>query len=228
MEPQDFKFADAGRLFIGEVPAAFLSEVILRIFCLFLLLIFSMRLLGRRLSSTLNRNELATLVLISAAIGIPMQQPGNGLIPAFIIAFIVVFIIRKINTWSFRNKKIEKIMRGRISILVSDGVLDYKMMETAGVSQERIFSQVRSEGIDNLGKVQRLYMESGGSYSLLEKEGENPGLSVIPAWDTDYRNSQQYRNDMRSCRNCGHTVKTDEAFSNCTRCDSNTWETSVI
>lgn len=228
MEPQDFKFADLGRMFIGEVPVAFLIEVILRIFCLFLLLIFSMRILGRRMSSTLNRNDLAALVLLAAAIGIPMQEPGKGLIPAFIIAVIVVFIIRKINTGSFRNKKIEKLTQGSFRILVADGVLDYKSMEAEGISQERIFSQIRSEGIDNLGKIQRLYLESSGSFSSIEKEGENPGLSVIPAWDTEYRDSQQQRNDMRSCRHCGHTVKTDEAFSNCARCNSNTWETSVV
>lgn len=77
-------------LFGAEVPPVFLVEVLIRIIIIYLLLIGSMRIMGKRMSSMISRNEMIAMISLAAAIGIPIQDPARGLLPAFIIAGIVI------------------------------------------------------------------------------------------------------------------------------------------
>ncbi len=187
MKADEIHIQDIGRILLGEVPPSFLIEVIIRIVFLFLLLLFSMRLMGRRMSATLNRNELAALVALAAAIGVPLQEPARGLIPAVIIALVVIIIQRVTAIIASRNKWFEKVSQDNFDVLVEDGQLNPECMKKTGLSQDRVFAELRSAGINNLGQVERLYIESGGRFNVLRYDKPKQGKSVIPEWDKDFQ-----------------------------------------
>src|ERR671921_64023 len=90
------------------------------------------------------------------------------------------------------------------------------------VSQERLFAQLRSDGIDNLGKVKRLYFEPSGGFVILEAPKPKPGLPIVPEWDQDYMEDRQTLEDTFACCNCGKLVKEPQnPDKNCTRCGYN-------
>jgi uncharacterized membrane protein YcaP (DUF421 family) len=186
MKAEDIQIEDIGRILMGEVPAEFLIEAVIRIVFLFLLLLFAMRLMGRRMSATLNRNELAALVALAAAIGVPMQEPARGLLPAVIIAIVVILIQRGIAILASRNKRFEMISQDKFDVLVEDGELNLDCMKKTGLSQDRVFAELRSFGIDNLGQVERLYIESSGMLNVLRYDKPKQGKSIIPEWDNDF------------------------------------------
>jgi hypothetical protein len=90
MQPEEIHLSDWSRILLGEVPASFFIEVVLRAAFLYLLLIISMRLMGKRMSAQLSRNERISIVSLAAAIGVPLQAPDRGLLPAFVIAVAVI------------------------------------------------------------------------------------------------------------------------------------------
>jgi len=94
MKPEEIKFGDWMRVFVGEVPASFYLEIIIRMAVVYALLIVSMRLLGKRMASQLTRNELAAMVSLAAAIGVPILAPDRGILPAIIIAIVVIAVTR--------------------------------------------------------------------------------------------------------------------------------------
>src|SRR4051812_44835391 len=98
MKPEDIHLNDWQRIFLGDVPGGFYPEVVLRIAVIYLILMVSMRLMGKRMASQLSRNEMVAMVSLAAAIGIPLQAPDRGILPAFIIAFVVI-IIQQIVAW---------------------------------------------------------------------------------------------------------------------------------
>jgi len=81
MKPEEIHLKDWLRILIGEEPISFLLELIIRAAVVYLVLMLSMRLMGKRMSSQLSRNELATLVSLAAAVGVPMMAPDRGLLP---------------------------------------------------------------------------------------------------------------------------------------------------
>ena len=104
MKKGDIHFTDWSRILFGEVPASFFLEVLIRAVIFYILLLVSMRLLGKRMSSQLSRNELAALVSLAAAIGVPIMAPDRGILPGFVIALVVVFVGRTISRLAFNNQ----------------------------------------------------------------------------------------------------------------------------
>jgi uncharacterized membrane protein YcaP (DUF421 family) len=228
MKPEEIKLTDWVRILIGEVPAGFYIELVIRAMFFYLLLMVSMRLLGKRISSQLGRTDLAAMVTLAACIGVPLQAPDRGLLPAIVIAIVVVTIGRWVAAKAFKDQKFEKLSQGNIDILVKDSVLDLKRMKEVRITRERLVAQLRHLNIDQLGKVKRLYIEANGSFTLIKEQEPKPGLSLMPHWDDDYNQRFKKRDDLCVCEICGLTkeqpVKPD---NNCDNCGSKKWTAAV-
>src|SRR5215212_1028991 len=160
MKPDEIKWTDWQRILVGEVPGSFYIELVIRTLIIFLLLIVSLRLLGRRMAARTSRIELTALFTLAAAIGVPLQAPDRGLLPAFIIAVVVIIIGRLVAQWAFKNRNFESNVVDNYTLLVEDGVLKLDEMKKTRLTIERLFSQLRGQGIRHLGEVKRLYFEA--------------------------------------------------------------------
>ncbi len=228
MQPQDIHLSDWLRILIGGVPAGYFIELLIRSIVIYLILMVSMRSMGKRMSSQLSRNELAALVSLAAAVGIPMMSPDRGLLPAVVIAFILIVTERVIARKSSENEKFESFSQGDISTLVSDGVIDMKELGRVKLSQERVLAQLRSLGLLQLGNVTRFYMEASGNFTLVRNPKPCPGLSLLPPWDHDMRNCFYEHPDKQICVRCGLPQKSaDQPYLKCPNCSSEKWVTAV-
>lgn len=218
------------RLLIGaDVPWTFLIEAIIRILFLYILIIVSMRLMGRRMASTLSRNETAALVSLAAAIGIGMQDPTKGLLPAVVTAGVVIGFQQIIAKVTFKSKSVESLTLGKFHTLVEDGCLRLQFLSHVGLSRELVFAQLRSEGIYNLGQVQRMYIEADGSFTVLEQPEPQPGLPIIPEWDQDFIQEQVKDEEMYVCGSCGALLEEDGTIENdCSTCKHKEWKRAII
>jgi uncharacterized membrane protein YcaP (DUF421 family) len=216
MQSYEILIDDWMRILIGSVPIHFFLEVVFRVLFVFLLLIFSMRLMGKRMSSQLSRNELVAMSSLAAAIGIPIQAPDRGLLPALIVAIVVILGQRFIARIATTNEIFEKKSQGTITILIADGRMNLPEMKSTRISRERLFAQLRSEGIQQLGEVNRFYFEPNGTFTLVNNEKPKPGLSVLPKEDKDLVRKLHYKADQYVCFHCGNesTVNT----SDCSEC----------
>jgi len=226
MKPEEIKLSDWIRILFGQVPPEFYIELIIRAFLIYALLMICMRLMGNRMSGQISRIDMAAMVALASAIGVPMLSPTNGMLPAFIIAFIVVAISRIIAKLSFRNQHFEEITQDDIDVLVEESVMQPEIMKRTRISRERLFAQLRSEKIAHLGKVKRVYLEAGGTFSLVENEEPKPGLMVLPEWDEDFIHDKLQETDIIICRNCGEK-KPDNApadkSTKCPHCGDSDW-----
>src|ERR1700709_1612352 len=120
MEPFQIHLSDWSRILFGDVPPEFFIEVLIRVTFIYLLIIFSIRLMGKRMASQLSRNELVAISSLAASIGIPIQKPDRGLLPALIVALIVVAAQRIVSARLARNESFERRSQGNLTILVDE------------------------------------------------------------------------------------------------------------
>ena len=226
MKEYEIKINDFLRMLIGEVPLHYYLESLFRLAFIYLILMSAMRLMGRRMSTQLSRNEMAAVVSLAAAIGVPLMSPDRGLLLAVVIAFVIIGFQYLISRIASINKKFESLTQDRYDILIEDGVLNLKVMHRTRVSRDRVFSQLRTKGITHLGMIKRLYFEASGGFSFLKQPGELPGLSIVPSWDLGldaeiHRTSENIicdncglpqenadRKDRQQCSNCGNPGRT--------------------
>src|SRR3712207_6549704 len=123
MKPEEIKLNDWARILFGEVPPEFYIELVIRAALVYLLLMLCMRLLGKRMSTQMSRLELAAMVSLASAIGVPMLDPGRGILPAYIFGFVIVVITRLIARKSVKDQHFEQVTQDDVDLLVEDSVM---------------------------------------------------------------------------------------------------------
>ncbi len=226
MKLETVRLADLGRIVLGRTPWVFLVEAALRTVLLYLLLLVSMRLMGKRMASSVSRNELAALVSLAAAVGPAMESPDRGILPPMIIAAVIVGVQRLIAIGTFRSQGFEQKTQGDVSTLVRDGELELDALRSVVLSRERLFSRLRGEGIADLGTVERAYLEANGAFTVIQQDRPQAGLCILPSWDEDFRNELRPADGLRACGSCGHVVDLTDDRS-CGRCLQERWEPAV-
>lgn len=222
------EITDYLRILLGEQPASFIAEASLRLVLLYLLMLTALRLMGKRMAGQLSRPELAALVSMAAAIGLPILSPERGLLASVVIAAVVVLGQRLVTHWAARRARVEQLLMGTVRTVVTEGVLQLDTLEHAIVSQEQLFAQLRGESLEHLGQVQRLYMEANGTFSLVEAEDPQPGLSLLPRWDESFRKIQPQAPGKFACLACGQVVAGPPPPAQpCPHCGAARWEAAV-
>ena len=72
-----------------------------------MVLLTCMRLMGRRVASQMGITELAVIITLGAAIGVPMQALERGIVPALAILAIAVVVLRRLNYAAARSSRVE-------------------------------------------------------------------------------------------------------------------------
>jgi uncharacterized membrane protein YcaP (DUF421 family) len=230
MKPEEIKLFDWSRLLLGPVPPEFYLELIIRGCLVYALLMISMRLLGKRMSTQISRLELGALVSLASAVGVPLLSPMNGILPAFIIAIIIVGLTRLISFISTKNQKFENATQGDLDTLVEDGVMRLNIMKRVRITRERLFAQMRSENLTHLGKVKRVYMEANGTFSIVANEEKQPGLLVLPDWDKGFIDEKVDWTNVSICKECGEEKPnaSNNGDVKCKNCGANAWTKAVL
>jgi uncharacterized membrane protein YcaP (DUF421 family) len=226
MNPDEIKLSDWQRILVGEAPFSFYLELVMRAFIIFVLLCVSMRLMGRRMAAQINRIEMIALFSLAAAIGVPLQAPDRGILPAFVIAFVVISIGRLVARTSFGNQRFEAIVEDNYAVLVKDGEIEMKKIKKT-LTIQRLFAQLRSEGIWQLGEVERLYFEANGSFSLVRAAKPRPGLSIIPLYDEELLSEKKFA-PVKVCEKCGHQRSEQrQKHQECEKCGNKKWVSAM-
>src|SRR4051812_18502458 len=178
---QDVHPFEIRRLLIGNTPPLFLLEILFRAVFIYVVLLIAVRLMGKRVAGQLSLSELAVMVTLGAAIGVPIEVPEHGMLPAAVVLTVAVLYQRGIGMLSFKRRRIELMTQGDLVTMARDGALDLRTMQSAGLSRERVFAALREQGIVHLGEVRRLYFETSGSFSLFRAPVPKPGLKIVPA-----------------------------------------------
>jgi uncharacterized membrane protein YcaP (DUF421 family) len=228
MKPEEIHINDWMRILVGEVPVSFLLEGALRILILYAIILFSMRMMGKRMGSMLTRNEMIALVSLAAANGVAIQAPDRGLLPALLVSLLIVGFQLFISRRSMKSKRFESLVLDDLDTLVADGRLQLACMERTRLTHERIMAEFRSKGIDNLGRVQRTYMEANGKFTVMQFPDSQVGLSTLPGWDQEFRREQQTAEGYFACANCGHVVQSHKTPDDkCDQCGYQGWQAAV-
>jgi uncharacterized membrane protein YcaP (DUF421 family) len=207
------------RILLGEAPAAFLLEVLARTAAVYLVLVLLVRMLGKRMSGQISNIELSVMVVLGAIVSGAFQLPDRGVLPALMLMLTLLALQRGVSAGGARWLRFERLTQGGSKMLIKDGHLQLDEMSRIGLSHEQIFAALRGNGVRHLGQVKRLYLEVSGSFALFRQQPEQPGLCVLPTWDTSLARRLTAHAQLRACARCG-TLRSSgpEAPTACQSC----------
>ena len=98
-------------LLLGEENWGFLAETAFRSVIMFLVILFSLRLLGKRGVKQLSVFELGVIIGLGSAAGDPMFYKDVGLLPGMIVFFVIISLYRLITYLINRSDRFEDFCR---------------------------------------------------------------------------------------------------------------------
>jgi len=230
MKKEDIHWDDWHRILIGSAPTSFLLEVLIRTVVMYLVLLIVLRLMGKRMGGQLTIAELAVMVTLGAIICVPMQVPDKGIIQGTFVLLCAWAFQRGFTLLGIRSSKMENLIQGKEAILLKDGVIEVKQLESSNISRQQLYGVLRAQNIFNLGEVERVYIEASGLFSVFRYEDPKPGLSIFPSRDADILEGQHKpKEEFYVCRMCGRTAADEKEKENdCSNCGSENWEEAII
>ena len=144
-----------------------MANLIIRTVIIYLILIFTMRLMGKKQAGQLQPYELVITLIISEVASTPMDSPGTplsyGLIPALtllLLYYLFAFI-------TLKSKKMRAIFCGKPSILIYEGKLNMDEIKKQNYNLNDLIEQMRLNGYTNIPDIHYAILETNGQLSVL-------------------------------------------------------------
>ncbi|HEV7331831.1 MAG TPA: YetF domain-containing protein [Flavisolibacter sp.] len=212
-------------LLLGSETWSFLPETMLRTFVMFLVIMFSLRLLGKRGIKQLSVFELGVIIGLGSAAGDPMFYKDVGLLPGFIVFAIVLGLYRLITFFINRSHRFEEFMEGDPVIILKDGCLQIKNFNKEPIAQDEFYAQLRLNCVSHLGQVRLAILETNGEVSIFYFQADEVkyGLPIIPEANQKRQVGITDRGHY-ACATCGYTAWLEPApLHSCPTCRHKKW-----
>lgn len=226
MKQDEIFLSDLTRIFLGQTPPIFLLEVVARALLFFVLIIFAMRLLGRRVASQYTLIELSAVIALAGTIGVPLLDDKRGLLPPLLIVFGIVAVQHCLGILSVRNRRLDQLLTGRASVALNDGCLDLDSLQSTALSREKLFSLLRGRGVQQLGQLSRVYIEPSGALTLVWSDTPCAGLAIVPESDSELLDAMR-DGEHRVCTRCGQLESAD-FDAECRACEARQWAPASV
>lgn len=221
---------DWERILIDQFPWTYLGEVAFRTVFMFLVLLTALTVSGKREVRQLSIYELVLLIGLGSAAGDPMFYNDVPLSSA-VVVFTVIMGCYKLATYiSDRNQRVREVIEGKPVYVVEDGCILIDNFDREDVTQDELFSDLRTAGIEHLGQLRTVILEPNGQLSVFKFRPEDvkPGLPILPK-EVECHTERITAPGDYACCTCGN-VKTFDApvgGATCPRCDKPVWVRAI-
>lgn len=157
-----------------------------RTFFLYILVVITMRLMGKRQIAQLEPFELVITIMIAELAVIPMQDRNIPLINGIIAILTLLFIQVTFSVLSLHSMNFRSFLDGRYSVIVANGVIQEQEMRKARYNLDELLEQLRQRSIFDLANVEFAILETSGELSVLPKSQSRPVTPGDLKLETEY------------------------------------------
>ena len=162
--------------------------VIIRAVMLYVLVIFAVRLMGKRQLGELQPSELVITILVSNIATLPIENTDMPLIVGVTPILILVSFEVLMSWLSLRSGKVRRLVSGSPKIVIRGGKIAPEVLRELRFSVDDLMTALRGQNIFSIEEVQFAIVETTGSISVMKKQtADTPVRSdlKLPAEDAD-------------------------------------------
>ncbi len=151
--------------------------LVIRTLILYLVVVASVRIMGKRQIGEMQPSELVVAIMISDLASVPMQSVDipllSGVVPVLTLLVGEVFM----SFLSLKSRRARRYITGEPSILIYKGHINEGELERLRFNLNDLLEQLRLSGCPDISKVQVAVLETNGQLSVIE---EKDGISELP------------------------------------------------
>ena len=146
----------------------------IRTIILYLVLIFCIRLMGKRQIGQMEPSEFVVTMLVANLAAIPMQDEGLPLYGGLIPMLTVLGMELVLSGAMLRSIRLRKFLCGKPVILIENGRILQKNLRATRVTLDELTGHLREKDVLDIRSVQYAILETNGNLSVFPFPSEAP------------------------------------------------------
>lgn len=150
-------------------PGIPILEKIARPILVYIFLVVSLRLAGKRELAQLNPFDLVVLLTLSNAVQNAIIGEDTSVLGGIIGASTLLIINHFVVILAYRNRKLGELIEGGPDVLIQNGVMNSVNLEKEKITVEELEAAARKQGFPSLKEVDRAILYPGGTFCFIGK-----------------------------------------------------------
>jgi uncharacterized membrane protein YcaP (DUF421 family) len=163
---------DIGAAFTPDVS---LFETVVRGVLTYLAIFVLLRVILRGRTSALTVSDLLVLVLIADAAQNAMAAEYHSITNGIVLVATIVLTSFAMDWLAYRVPAIRSFVHPQHKPLVANGRLLRKTLKDELMTEEELMTQLRLNGVEDIGEVKAAYLEGNGEVSVIKRESGDDG-----------------------------------------------------
>jgi uncharacterized membrane protein YcaP (DUF421 family) len=144
-------------------------EKMLRPVAVYVFLVISLRVFGKRELAQLNPFDLVVLLSLSNTVQNAIIGNDNSLTGGLIGALTLMSVNYLVIRFLFRHRRLDQLFEGKPTILIEDGRILKKELARELLTHAELLTVLHRQGFDSIEEVQRCVLEPGGTFYIQRK-----------------------------------------------------------
>ncbi len=151
-----------------------MTILFLRTLITYTVVIFSLRLMGKRQIGQLQPSELVVAIMISDLAAMPMSDVSVPLLYGIVPIFTLVISEMLLAFLSLKSEWIRVFLSGKPQVLIKKGKLQRKELLHSRINTDDLMEELRKAGYFSLNDVDTVILETGGTISVIPSKDSAP------------------------------------------------------
>jgi uncharacterized membrane protein YcaP (DUF421 family) len=153
-------------IFFPDTP---FLEIILRGSLMYIALFTMLRVILKRQTGTLGMTDLLLITLLADAAQNAMAGAYQSLSDGVVLVATIIFWNYAFDWLSFKSEWFARLIEPPALPLIRDGKMLRRNMRHELITEEELMMQLRQQGLDDVSKVKKAYIESDGQVSVIQR-----------------------------------------------------------
>lgn len=151
-----------------------MTITLIRTVIVYIVLMLSLRIMGKRQIGELELSDFITTLLISEIASLPITNTEIPISRAIIpIVMILIFEVGS-SLLLINFPRIKALISTRPSTLIKDGKICQSNLKKSRISNDELISELRQSGVGDFSTVMYAILEQNGKISVIQKTDEQP------------------------------------------------------
>lgn len=146
-----------------------MAVTLIRATVLYAIIIFLIRLMGKRQIGELQPSELVITMLLSEIASIPMQDNTIPIVNSIVALFVLVAFEILTSAAGLKSYRLRSFLQGHPVIVIRDGQIDMKALKKLRMTVSDLLTALREKDVFEISQVSYAIFETSGKISVLLK-----------------------------------------------------------
>ena len=158
-------------------------SVVFRTVIMYIVVIFSMRIMGKKNLGEFQPSDLVSTILISNLTSIIIEEPHIPVVYSISAIIIIMALEVFVSVWVKKSEKFAHVAQGKSFILVQNGVINQKAMKELRFSVDDVLEALRAKDIFYIEEVMLAIVETTGNVNVYKDPDAKSNIkkAAVPA-----------------------------------------------